>query len=208
YESSSSPASRITSSPTSILPLNFTTFSDEQYPSLLSALYISNLVPLIMMDSYTPVTVHTSPALNPCKVGSSVESNSTVSPSLISSDSSSPTSILSLNFTTLSGEQNPILPSCFLTPNLVSFIGDSYIYSTVHTSPTSKPDKVASFNESESNLTISPSLITSSSSSTITSYSLCNTYAFIPLASTFTPSSSLESILTTVSMSPLSYLPP
>src|SRR5699024_3527626 len=125
YESSSSPASRITSSPTSILPLNFTTFSGEQYPSLLSALYISNLVPLIMMDSYTPVTVHTSPALNPCKVGSSVESNSTVSP----------TSILPFNFTTLSGEQNPILPSCFLTPNLVSFIGDSYICSTVHTSP-------------------------------------------------------------------------
>src|SRR5699024_6477434 len=81
-------------------------------------------------------------------------------------------------------------------------------YSTVHTSPTSKPDKVASFNESESNLTISPSSIASSSSSTITSYSSCITYAFIPLASTFTPSSSLESILTTVSMSPLSYLPP
>src|SRR5699024_11453948 len=121
-----------------------------------------------MMDSYTPVTVHTSPALNPCKVGSSVESNSTVSPSLISSDSSSPTSILSLNFTTLSGEQNPILPSCFLTPNLISFIGDPYIYSTVHTSPTSKPDKVDSFNESESNLTISPSSISSALRTSLT----------------------------------------
>src|SRR5699024_4636775 len=121
---------------------------------------------------------------------------------------SSPTSILSLNFTTLSGEQNPILPSCFLTPNLISFIGDPYIYSTVHTSPTSKPDKVDSFNESESNLTISPSSIASSSSSTITSYSLCNTYAFIPLASTVTPSESLLASWTTVSMSPLSYLPP
>src|SRR5699024_2103423 len=121
---------------------------------------------------------------------------------------SSPTSILSLNFTTLSGEQNPILPSCFLTPNLVSFIGDSYIYSTVHTSPTSKPDKVASFNESESSLTVSPSSISSSSSSTITSYSSCITYAFIPLVSTVTPSESLSASWTTVSMSPLSYLPP
>src|SRR5699024_12848017 len=128
YQSSSSPASMITSSPTSILPFNFTTFSGEQYPSLLSALYISNLLPPIMMDSYAPVTVHTSPALNPCKVGSSVESN----------------------------------------------------------------------------LTISPSSIASSSSSTITSYSLCNTYAFIPLASTVTPSESLLASWTTVSMSPLS----
>src|SRR5699024_5018811 len=167
-----------------------------------------NLVSLIMMDSYTPVTVHTSPSLNPDKVASFIESSLTVSPSLISSDSSSPTSILPFNFTTLSGEQNPILPSCFLTPNLVSFIGGSYIYSTVHTSPTSKPDKVASFNESESNLTISPSLITSSSSSTITSYSSCITYAFIPLVSMVTPSESLSASWTTVSMSPLSYLPP